>query len=632
MTQRAFPFIQNEPGQLSRKIVPNTYGWDCAICGKKITDEFGNIITNPKDLPEEKHPDYEKYYNEEGYTGIEITSYDINVLELTLQRCVRKSLSYLENYFNKYSGTNNFSSFQIIELIYNSFKDFFDLADTNNLNEISKNVDINKYALSQLVYENFYYFADPNKTVSDKMKEVSKIVIALTQKLKNKIQDLANHIGKKEEFHQHYIESLPICLDCIEENTIYCNEDECEFTSLDEEDFYIVNDHYYCKEHSFECQSCSTIFTNDDKITSENGDNYCSQCYNEYFTNCYECNAEVSNDNVFVTDDGEAYCRDCFEEYSDAKELNKQDQRAAHNVIMSESTDYRIPFDSNTISKSILPILILASKKTFSGVEEIVNFIEKRLQNKEAKIFIPNLISQFLFSSQSPISEGIDRAIKACEKQLEENARTKKLYGKELRMFPVNFKIEPGALGHGGTSFVIYPSELLLEYAESCSSGAREYYKKHLAKIGHHPGALGYARLSESNGNIIVDNLQTDLDSQNLNIEKPNAAWWANTIKKFWLTTLLDMLRKFGNKIGKPIYLTSFKMQQEKWDRIPDRNKDVYDRIPEAMGFEIENIRAKPESLDSDYYNMRRIAQETKKFFKKCSLLHVISQDSWFNF
>jgi hypothetical protein len=51
-------------------------------------------------------------------------------------------------------------------------------------------------------------------------------------------------------------------------------------------------------------------------------------------------------------------------------------------------------------------------------------------------------------------------------------------------------------------------------------------------------------------------------------------------------------------------------MQKIKWHGIPERNVDVYDYIPEKMGFELEDITIKPEKMRKKTWEMRRIAEE----------------------
>lgn len=615
-TQRVFPFATNNPEKQSKRTPLHDDGWDCASCGKKITDEFGNLITSYHQLPSERHADYEHYTQEEGYTGNEVTVYDINALELSLKVATRKALEEVNKHVEKYS---NIITADIPIIIANSFKNFANQFDTYHYASL---LDITYRHIKHrfLMSLSGYYRQDINEI----KKIAAKVIVELSKECKKAIDDLASHIGKKEEFTQSYIQSNPICLDCIEEKMIYCAEDDCQFHSLDEDDFIAAKDrhgeeYYFCEEHAFKCDYCRNTYSTqqEEKINSDSDGKYCSSCYSENFNRCVSCDEEITNDYTFYSEEGDAYCRNCFEEQSDSNELDADDRRAAKRLFSNFTSFIRIPFDSNTIAKSLLPTLQLAAKKNFNDFEDLVKFVDKRLQNKELKLFVPSLLGFSRQSTADSIADIISFAINSCEKQLQESARTKEWYGKELRMFPVEYNLEEGQTGHGGTCFVIYPSDVLLDYAEACSPGAKEFYNKKLKNIGHHPGALGYARLSESNEILVIDNLQTDLDSQKLGSEDPNAIWWASTIKKMWLPTLLDALKQFGNKIGRQIYLTSFQMQQEKWGKIPERNKDVYDRIPEMMGFKTENAKAKPESLPSQTYEMKRIAQESKRFLKQ---------------
>ena len=59
--------------------------------------------------------------------------------------------------------------------------------------------------------------------------------------------------------------------------------------------------------------------------------------------------------------------------------------------------------------------------------------------------------------------------------------------------------------------------------------------------------------------------------------------------------------------------ITSFDMQTSKWNSIPERSKDIYDRLPEMMGKKIEKVTVKPEDLDYQEYEMHRVAYYLNK-------------------
>jgi len=262
--------------------------------------------------------------------------------------------------------------------------------------------------------------------------------------------------------------------------------------------------------------------------------------------------------------------------------------------------------------------------------------------------------------------------IEILEKKEEFSKAYPKLKG--FQPIPVNFVIEHAGSNHYGGVIAIYPGAETWNYLEELHPGIIGIYNR-MKNIGHHPGAFGYARLSLDEDKLIVDNLQSDLDEDQYQIKSnmdrlkdkikkltvildslkqgvETPSHWAagrllessyklehlpeveqelfNTsdslklykallsyIKKSWLPMLLLKVREIGLKAELPVYLTSSKMQFEKWNSAPEhKTVDIYDKTPEILGMQEEDVEVSPESLGSQRYTVRRVAELAKSYYE----------------
>lgn len=425
----------------------------------------------------------------------------------------------------------------------------------------------------------------------------------------------------------------PLCESCYDDLAYFCQEDGCEKHSLHADEFvdvetrewdlkaskYRVTRGYYCEGvHGSKCERCGRGVRIGDGDTVARGaegakgsaEYYHMNCYSATFGHCDKCQREAYIEDMRMAGEGIAVCPNCYSdadrEEGIASVVSTKELKAAKKLFADKRAFY--PLDGPTIEKTIMPVLRAAIKHSTQGkvkYEDSVAFIVKRLPKAEARAAV-----EAEAAYHDNIEELSDFFIDNLDAIRQAQARHPDLKG--FKLFPVEIKISSGASYHQGNTFVIYPTARFLDWAEIVMPGAKKVYDKVLSMMGHHRGALGYARFSLSDGNIIVDNLQTDIDSQSLGqhlSKNPAFAWWAAQIKKMWAPTLLDALSQFGETIGRPVYLTSFKMQKQKWSSIPARNIDVYEKIPEMMGMKREKIDAKPEDLKKNTWTMRRVAE-----------------------
>lgn len=599
-TQITFPFVTKKEDKIYR--IPGGYGWDCANCGKKITDDNGKIITNREELPE-YHPDFVLPRNEITYPGPRISGEEIQILEVLARQAALKSFDQIndnnEDYYHYFSSD-----------IDSNFYDF------NNLcQELSEKFNIK---ISHQNVFNYEWIKSKDHAL-EKLKETA-------SNCKENIQDLANKLNKKERFTSTYYEEHPLCQDCRSKMLIHCSEPGCDEASTDIEDFNTLEikgkDIPYCKEHVKECTSCDKYEHVENMLEApRSSDWYCKDCFWQVFGSCENCDAIEFYEDMNYDDNTESsLCNSCYDRLvrnSEEKEdgvddvLNYDQRRLANSFLGTINQNKFFPIDENAISKTIIPILNLANGKNFKNINDLLNFLEKRIPNKEAKAAVFAII--LVHRDPGP---AIESALKNFQNQLQEYQNQKEKYGKIFKPYPVRFELK-GGKSHDGDVFAIYPTTEFLNYADLLLPGNKQYYESELSRKGpHHLGSLAYARFSVSNNVIVVDNLQTDLDAQSMD-DSPHAKWWAANIKKSWHQILLDALRRFGQEVGMPVYLTSFEMQQVKWNnKVPGRNKDVYDRIPEMMGFKTDTVNVKPEMLKMKEYQMARIAYLSKLFVK----------------
>jgi hypothetical protein len=145
----------------------------------------------------------------------------------------------------------------------------------------------------------------------------------------------------------------------------------------------------------------------------------------------------------------------------------------------------------------------------------------------------------------------------------------------------------------------------------------------------HHDGSIAYARVSNDQGEWVIDNLQRDSDMYNFNKEsrkikdtytyrdlrnlmlsldedadedqeddsseefelrltqlfadfEKTAKWW-NSQFKSWGPQMVLAIQAMAREADAKLYMTTFEMQKNKWRTIPNKSRDVYDRLPEEL-------------------------------------------------
>lgn len=454
----------------------------------------------------------------------------------------------------------------------------------------------------------------------------------------------------------------PICDDCEKWEISFCSK--CGDEIIPGRDDIHELDEIYCEECYDDlpnCESCSEKVENEKEamhFTSDmtlNGFEgwVCDKCKDRMeMTCCDNCGrCVVGGDDygqyVQFIHDG-IYCYDCKKaveaiEYSDYQALMSKE-----NLDLSEM----LPISSADIVKTYLPFFDAAMKKFPDSPihpQIILDFAKKRNLKGEYLSYIKLLLEQ-----HENIQQIIDYLTRIDNAQKEFANKYPGL--KNIKMIPCRFDIEEsyGEPDVPSMTFTMSPSSLLKNFGDAMCPYARDMLTKLVNNRGHHYGNIAYCRVSEEDyGNWIIDNLQTDADilalSENtrekikeiqegyvtkkdgqwyrkedsapINLSYPDntaydealaLAFWNKTFRH-WPMVMLDMVITLAKAAGKSLYITSYEMQKQKWTRIPERSRDLYERIPQQMGGERVKEFLTPQDLGEGRYNVIQLAHLEKE-------------------
>lgn len=650
--------------------------WPCFYCKNPIRDEEGFYVSDKDDLENfERYMQYEETLSNEDTLSAEkleeartASDHFYNEAKLLTEEIIRITSSLSDEEFTDalvdYDSElrNKLARFGIIfRDMIGKIRFIFDKHYYYNDPDVYAKLSEIRESLSERHGSWPYYswYHSSKEKTYERVKEILNEAAEKYKLIRDAISIASQSAGTKKHLIQRHIINHPICDECIGKYGIECYAPNCNFTSRDISDFHKVdinifdnntNKRYteeklFCDEHAFKCNGCGREFIKNPAelfgTTSDEygygaqgafGDLYCDNCFSESFDYCEECNQVFPREDLLFDEKSQRnICQRCMggAERQDGVDYNlNSDEKliAAHfaeNPFGVGDAGF-FPIDTKAITTQILPALNKSMSKKFNNIDDLKAWLLMRIQSKDAKAAItaslPIVTDEEFKTTQEQI---ILHLIESFSNEAQEITNMAEKYP-ELRGYkPLDVFVKlTKTPGHDGHAFAIYPTERLLDYADSVMPGARAVYDRFLKHKGHHPGALAYARFSKSDGNIIIDNLQTDLDSQALKYELRNAKeskqlqWWLSAIKKFWAPYMLNLLHQYGENANKKVYLTSYKMQKTKWKTLPERNLDIYERIPEMMGFKRERVSAKPEDLTRKEYKMRRIASFVDIFYK----------------
>jgi hypothetical protein len=381
---------------------------------------------------------------------------------------------------------------------------------------------------------------------------------------------------------------------------------------------------------NFICADCNEIIKEDEETLLNNKDErICNGC-SERYINCYGCSSLISiEDGCYRIIDDELYCEHCVPE-------NPNDIATLNSIIsdVGKNNNYLSGPTHILLGKNIINILKERLEHVFRRFhtekfatqrvsEDIKNFIEKTksIQEKDKPVVI-----KLLFSNDNLRMD----AVKDLLLQYKENKNIEEefssLYApvkdlkiiKNLNFSDVNFSIKSAADDTLYLSFevIMFPNNKIINTAEEIFGPVGPLAWEMMSSWGtvHKMGSIAYARISDHDGDWIIDNFQRDSDLYNFNnllnnsVESKTrllssfadnngyndiqvlkddiyvAANWFDWQFKSWAPQMLLAIQAMARTAGVKLYMTPFELQEKKWSSIPRRNKDVYDRLPEELG------------------------------------------------
>jgi hypothetical protein len=410
-------------------------------------------------------------------------------------------------------------------------------------------------------------------------------------------------------------DEYPVCYDCLDEY-IY---------------FYCAN----CEEH--------IIKGHQDEVYVEGEGTVCETCYEQNYLMCESCEAMFhrENESYRIIND-EIFCEDCTpSNVNNNYSLQQGIGRALPkddfvNLVLSRETISKIknlvePMARKHRNKDIVPPKQAKHFKSFiqkmriedTEKEAVLKFIERFGADNEWQLDVGKLLKL------NDYIQGIEAKDRAFADKYD--TKTKRKRTKGYTPMSVSYSVRDPRDGALFRSFVVVmkPSEDMLEAASRLFGREGGWAWKMLSESGysagliHFNGAIAYARISNHDGDWIIDNLQCDADSAawrktmkheaykknildtcetfNLDLEdiEEAAKWWLNKTKHWSMQFLLD-LQKIAEESVSKLYLTTFDTQLEKWTSIPDKNLTVYDEIPRELSQMRQN--AVPEEEKENVY------------------------------
>lgn len=398
------------------------------------------------------------------------------------------------------------------------------------------------------------------------------------------------HMAVKEEYF------LPICESCADDLVKKCHD---------------------CREYKYKAEM---HYIAEELI--------CDSCGDDYFT-CDGCGVMIHNEDSWYEErTSSTYCESCYDknksEKIDTSDFSEPENLAGNRLFFLSG-------NKQTLQKLIAGLKTLQSK-TRGGApdklyQDVLNtFKANGFKEDEAIVMIDTIgnaanvelmgnpvgaedfkwyLSNYISAVQNYITEQ-DNFYTKYPLAIDDKTNTQNIFsGKKLDLLknyqPMSVTYEYDEANRGESNFVIkmMPGKTMLEQAETLFPGFGKNAWKYFSNTGtqHHPGCIAYARIASYDDYFVIDNLQRDSD---INNAKPDAyvsrfekeedkvtaekalRWWDKRTSK-WYVQFAAYLVSFAEHNDKKLYLTNFDTQKKKWKGIPEKNREVYDSLPEEM-------------------------------------------------
>ena len=429
------------------------------------------------------------------------------------------------------------------------------------------------------------------------------------------------------------IVKYPICEDCSSDLLSECAD--CNEEYLKEDLEYINTDDEPicegCRESYTNCDNCDVLIYTESYYenayhTTEDGEIFCNDCYNEVLGVDADTMLEHLTDalsqgviglNTPHGSGGQTQTSLIPISSVLLKKAIQVLQRLRHGDIVSltgsrfRSEEARAAvleklkgqLQSQGLSSEDSAILALEAKRFLAKHLGI----SREIMEDEAKIninkFIEKLQRQIAstnsFYDNYPLSRRLpDGNVEAVKRELESGKKKRLEAIRGFHPIPVDYKVTESRYNDiPSFTIVMSPSDRMLEMSKSIFGTKGLDAWNLLSKRGtqHHRGAIAYARISKvEDESLVINNFQRDSDIYNLgkellkgykesDPELYNAIRWWDKKVKYWHIQFLLTLTEFAKKQSEALFFTPFEVQKRKWSTVPERNRDVYDKVPEEM-------------------------------------------------
>lgn len=430
-------------------------------------------------------------------------------------------------------------------------------------------------------------------TAADNLEVVARAILSHENKISTK-GDFSSDSNKQVK--TEYM--LPICEHCVGDLIASCDD---------------------CGEYKYKTEM-ESVNDNDRLICNRCGENY---------SYCDDCNTMINSDETYWDENNQAtYCESCYDEHKsekiDTSEFSEPEEHASSRLFF--------PAGNKQILQKLVAGLEILKNKTKGGAPEkcyqdVLNtFKANGFKEDEATILIDTVgnaadlelignpvgaedfkwyIQSYITAIQNSIYEQ-DSFYSKYPLAIDAQTNTQNIFsGKKLDLLkgyqpmPVTYEYDEANRGESNFVIKMMPSKTLLEQAETLFPGFGKEAWKWFSKTGtqHHPGCIAYARIASYDDYFVIDNLQRDADANNAKPEhyaerfedpadkvmaEKAIKWWDKRTTK-WYVQFAAYLVNFAEHNDKKLYLTNFETQKKKWNRIPEKNREVYDNLPEEM-------------------------------------------------
>jgi hypothetical protein len=428
------------------------------------------------------------------------------------------------------------------------------------------------------------------------------------------------------------IVKYPICEECSSELLSECADCGEEYLKEDL-DYLNTDDEPICEgctESYMSCDNCSIlIYTGDydgSYHTTEDGDIYCSNCYKEVLGIDADTMTEYLNDTLSEGVFGVNTPHETGGTTQTAllpipsillTRAMEVLRRLKHNdIITLAGSRFRSPEATEAMPKKVQAQFQsqgMSSEDSIILVNAAKGFLKKKLDTHSditqdesqtgMNSFIESLQRQVnstnSFYDRYPLTKrDPDGNIVAVKRELESGKRKRLEMIRKFHPIPVDYKVTESRYNDiPSFTIVMSPSSRMIEMSKSIFGEKGEDAWNLLSRRGtqHHRGAIAYARISKvEDESLVINNFQRDSDIYNLGKELLNSykesdpnlydaiRWWDKKIK-FWHVQFLLTLMEFAKKQNEALFFTPFEVQKMKWSTVPERNRDVYDKVPAEM-------------------------------------------------